>query len=64
MEAFEKEKSAHQQKCKNIMDKLEEAEKSHSPNLEELKQALKDLEKEKENIQKEEIELKKKDKVN
>lgn len=64
IEAFEKKKNDIQLRYKNIKEKVNEAEKSSGPNLDSLKFALKELEKEKDNITKEEIELKKKDKVN
>lgn len=63
IEAFEKKKSNNFQKYKNVKEKFVEAEKSQSPNLNELKLALEQIEKEKDTIQKEEDELRKKDKV-
>lgn len=63
IEAFEKKKSENLQKYKSMKEKLAEAEKSQSLNLDELKKSLNELEKEKDAIQKEEDDLRKKDKV-
>lgn len=60
---LEKKRADQQKKYVNIRKKFEDAENSQSPNLEELRLALKEVERGTEALRKEEEELKKKDKV-